>query len=82
MAVFVIFASKFEKISFWWLPFTFSGYKEAKNNKLVVTIKKSRIMKKLMMTLMAVVIAIAANAQYNTNYYNQYGGSIGSSTTR
>ena len=31
---------KLKKSSFRWLPFSSSGYKEAKNNKLVVTIKK------------------------------------------
>jgi len=34
---------KSKKSSFRWLPFTFSGYKEAKNNKLVVTIKKVQL---------------------------------------
>lgn len=34
------FAPKSKKYCFWWLPFDISVYKEAKNNNLVVTIKK------------------------------------------
>lgn len=34
---------KSKKTSFRWLPFSFSGYKEAKNNKLVVTILKVQL---------------------------------------
>ena len=35
------FAQKLKKYCFWWLPFDISEYKEAKNNKLVVTIKRN-----------------------------------------
>lgn len=36
-ADFFKFASEMKKNMYWWLPFRFYGYKEAKNNKFVVT---------------------------------------------